>query len=740
MSVRTATLATWAVTVGLCVAQLAAQVPAPSCPIEWVDSRPMLRAKLKAGDQTYVCHLLLDLALPGPLVLHRNAAGSLKAEACDVEIGEIKLTAVPIEGKRDRALETLTARFAKELHEVPVAGYLGLAAFGARTLKVDGPSATLTLTTAPPDDEGLALAADPSEGLAIEANLGGGTVARFEFATRHSASFAAPALLHECAAPDGVLTACRIGGVDFALSTPFRAQESEHGARGGFGGRVLRTCVLILDLERQRLWLRQPVAPAFPAAEAALCKALAAGEDALFALLTTLTDTAAREEAGQVLFEALHQRQPLDEEKVGKVARALVEMAVVEHRASTALDLLKQLPETATELREAIAQLALPTARQDQNGEAQHLLRLELGRAALARGRLDVAYQALLSAVFGMPGQGEPTLLLGHLHEKKGEFERARARYFQAMLDAKNTGEAGLEALLLLHQKQFKTRAGFVSSLLPLAEGRVPALHPVPREPEEITKTGRVTLVELFTGAQCPPCVAADLAVDGLAERYGRDEIAVVVWHLPIPAPEPMITVPGMARAKALGVRGTPTVRIAGETLIPGGGDQDAAVKLLDRYEQALAPQLARKPQVELVVRAKREGKTARCEITATGSFAAARVQAVIVERQLVYAGRNGIVFHGAVARECMFEGSGEAITTGKPVTATRDLERVSATLQATIEGVRANGKPFGNEPADFSPDLDLVVWVEAQDGKVLQAATVPLGPDTPRLDIRERR
>lgn len=731
MSVRTSALVVFAASLLTLGAAVPAQTTAPECQVEWVGSRPMVRAKLRAGDKTYLCHLLIDLAFPQALLLHRNAAGSLRAEACDVEIGSIRLAGVPFEGKRERFLEALTARFATELHEVPVAGILGLPAFAGKTVELDGPGRRLTLTIPPPDSTGTELAGELASGLAIDASLGGGKTARFRLATRNPESFAAPSLLHELGAKGGVLQSCRAAGVDFAQSTPFRAQDADGDARGGFGGRVLQSCVVLLDLEHKRTWIRQPQQPEFPAGEAALCKALAEGESALLALLGSTTDPAAREEAARVLFEALHKREPLDVQKLEQVARTLVELAPVERRASTALDLVKDLPEDALGTREMLAKLALPNARQDQNGEAQHALRVELGRAALARGDLDAAYQALLSAVFGMPGQGEPALLLGRVHEKKGELERARARYFQALLDSKNTGEQGFEALLALHEKQGQPQGTFAASLLPMAEGRVPALHPVPREPEEIKKTGRVALVELFTGAQCPPCVAADLAVDGLAERYDRDEVAIVVWHLPIPGPEPMITSAGMARAKALGVRGTPTVRIDGEDVLPGGGDQDAAVKMLDRYEKALAPRLLRPKSVELVARAQRTGKSVRCEVTATGAFASARVHAVLLERLLAYAGRNGIVFHPAVVRAELFGGEGEAIASGTPVVKTLDLDAVAAELQGTIEGVRRNGKPFCIEPSTVSDAIDLVVWIEDASGKVLQAATVPLGPDT---------
>jgi hypothetical protein len=49
------------------------------------------------------------------------------------------------------------------------------------------------------------------------------------------------------------------------------------------------------------------------------------------------------------------------------------------------------------------------------------------------------------------------------------------------------------------------------------------------------TRTGRVVLAELFTGAGCPPCVAADLAFEAALERYSPDDIAVLVYHLHLP-------------------------------------------------------------------------------------------------------------------------------------------------------------------------------------------------------------
>src|SRR5581483_5361271 len=45
-------------------------------------------------------------------------------------------------------------------------------------------------------------------------------------------------------------------------------------------------------------------------------------------------------------------------------------------------------------------------------------------------------------------------------------------------------------------------------------------------------KSDRAVLVELFTGAQCPPCVAADLGFDALQKTYGPSEVVRLQYHL----------------------------------------------------------------------------------------------------------------------------------------------------------------------------------------------------------------
>src|SRR5262245_27716729 len=75
-------------------------------------------------------------------------------------------------------------------------------------------------------------------------------------------------------------------------------------------------------------------------------------------------------------------------------------------------------------------------------------------------------------------------------------------------------------------------------------------------------KSDRVVLVELFTGAQCPPCVAADLAFDALAKTYKPTEVVLLEYHLHIPGPDPLTNADSEARQKYYGdaIEGTPTI------------------------------------------------------------------------------------------------------------------------------------------------------------------------------------
>src|SRR5262249_33671530 len=63
-------------------------------------------------------------------------------------------------------------------------------------------------------------------------------------------------------------------------------------------------------------------------------------------------------------------------------------------------------------------------------------------------------------------------------------------------------------------------------------------------------KGGRVVLVELFTGAQALPCVAADLAFTALLKTYPARAVVCVQYHLHDPRADPLANPDTLARAR----------------------------------------------------------------------------------------------------------------------------------------------------------------------------------------------
>ena len=512
----------------------AAAPRAQSTTLRYVADLPVVQVTLRAGENSYPCHLLVDLARTEALFLHGNAAQALGALECDVISGDVTLKDLPVEGARDRWLEGFTANHAEALHEVPLAGYLGLGAFAEYTLVLDGPGQKLELRSRdsaserPPDGDGRAaldLAGDPArDGLRVRVTVAPDRSELVTLVSKEGASFVKPSLAKALGAPTGRLPQLRAGTLDFAAFVVFRPQDPPVPTGITLGGRALAQLKLTIAQEQRWIAFEQKGTPVFPDDEAALNDALFGADPAtaLGAFLEKFPESPFRTEAARARLPLVVNSAAGDAERL-TAARQAIEAAPKKARAKEALEILEHLsdgPDTAA-LRQAIAEAAMPFSKDDEDGNSIHKLRIELGRLARRAGDLPLARRHLLSAVFGMPGNGPANLELGRVHEAANELERAESRYLLALLDMEHTGEDGFLALEVLHPKLHGKAAGgdgasLAATLAELAEGRVPALHPIPREPEEIKPTGKVVLAALFTGAMCPPCAAANVASDAL--------------------------------------------------------------------------------------------------------------------------------------------------------------------------------------------------------------------------------
>jgi hypothetical protein len=169
-------------------------------------------------------------------------------------------------------------------------------------------------------------------------------------------------------------------------------------------------------------------------------------------------------------------------------------------------------------------------------------------------------------------------------------------------------------------------------------------------------KSDRVVLVELFTGAQCKPCVAADMAFDALGRTFKASEVVLLQYHMHVPGPDPLTSPDGEARARFYDevVRATPTILFDGKVGAPGGGGDDDATDKYEAYLGVVEPMLEKAAGAELKLSATRKGDKVTIDaevskLAETGDDI--RLRLALVEEQVAYKGSNGLPLHHHVVR-----------------------------------------------------------------------------------------
>jgi hypothetical protein len=252
----------------------------------------------------------------------------------------------------------------------------------------------------------------------------------------------------------------------------------------------------------------------------------------------------------------------------------------------------------------------------------------------------------------------------------------------------------------------------------------------VPFKPEPFAgrkgKSDRVAVVELFTGAQCPPCVSADIAFDASLKAYKPSEALFLQYHLHIPGPDPLTNPDSEARAEYYGgeIKGTPTTFLDGKTTPGLGGFRQHGKERFDKLSSLINDALETEPGAQVKVTATRKGDKVDLAADVTDVKKPGdkvRLRFVVVEDVVRFPGRNGQRMHHHVVRS--FPGGIEGFAlkekTAKP-TASFSLADLEKSLNAYLK------------KADFSEDdrplklenLKVVAFVQDDDSKeILQAA-----------------
>ncbi len=174
---------------------------------------------------------------------------------------------------------------------------------------------------------------------------------------------------------------------------------------------------------------------------------------------------------------------------------------------------------------------------------------------------------------------------------------------------------------------------------------------------------GNVVLAELFTGAECNPCVAADRALEELADYFPRAALAILEYHVHIPGPDPLTNPDTFKRYSWYGGNfGTPTVFFEGTEKITGGGPKYITANRVNVYKYIVNKYLDKKPEIKITGDAKLDKDTVDITLAlkySVNSNINPMLHIVLAEKSVKYTGANGIENNIFVVRDLVGDPSG---------------------------------------------------------------------------------
>ena len=170
----------------------------------------------------------------------------------------------------------------------------------------------------------------------------------------------------------------------------------------------------------------------------------------------------------------------------------------------------------------------------------------------------------------------------------------------------------------------------------------------------QTTRPEHVALEELFTGADCEPCIAPDLATDAVLNRYTRDQVVVAIYHDNAPGPDPLTTTTSEVRAEYYGTgRSTPHVFLDGKELTIEEGPRSHAQDAFEMLNKSIDPLLADHAQASLKIAVHPDADLLQVKVTGQiGDVPpGTHLQILLLEDPMSYSGRNTMRFHPMVVR-----------------------------------------------------------------------------------------
>ncbi|MGL6075520.1 MAG: hypothetical protein ACRC8S_15305 [Fimbriiglobus sp.] len=261
----------------------------------------------------------------------------------------------------------------------------------------------------------------------------------------------------------------------------------------------------------------------------------------------------------------------------------------------------------------------------------------------------------------------------------------------------------------------------------------VPPFKPTKYAGRKDGKANRVAVMELFTGAQCPPCVAADVGFDGLLKTYESKDVILLQYHEHIPGPDPLTNADSVARFRFYGdlndraFGGTPATAFNGKPAAGGGGPMGNSEKKYSDYREVLEKALEESTDVVIGGTVNQTGDdiTVGLSIEGVKEPEELKLRLVLVEDNIKYVGGNGLRFHHHVVRSFLGTIDGVKLTSlkeGKYETKA-NLGKVKEELAKYLKDFEKNRPfPYPDRPLDLK-GLKVVALVQNdKTGEIIQA------------------
>jgi hypothetical protein len=254
-------------------------------------------------------------------------------------------------------------------------------------------------------------------------------------------------------------------------------------------------------------------------------------------------------------------------------------------------------------------------------------------------------------------------------------------------------------------------------------------------EPVPADAGNHTVLVELFTGAVCPPCVAGDLALSALRQTYPTSEVVVLQYHQHIPGPDPLTNQDSEDRFGYYSAQGTPAAFVDGAMTPPPG--VGGILQHVGQAYSVIRPMVDERMKLSNDVAITTSAVVNDGELTVDVSVAGvpedqlakSRLRMAIVEREVTLAAPNGIRAHEFVVREMLGGAKGVGAKSGQ----------LSYSVQMPIAELKQHlvdylkqfeiGRDvsFPEKPLELK-SLSLAAWVQNdQTREVLQTVVAPV-------------